>query len=77
MNKKLIEFLKELPDQDADDIWKWLDSHPFPVIEMIQVIADNHPLINQGCPYCNTPSYDPCGRGGKRCLDCNKTYDAD
>jgi hypothetical protein len=29
------------------------------------------------CPRCRSTRSDPCGRGGRRCVDCGCTYGAD
>ena len=43
MNEKLIEFLKKLSTEDADNIWEWLDRNPLAISEMIHLITDSHP----------------------------------
>jgi hypothetical protein len=45
MIKKLIEFLKELNDKDADELWLYLDGNPEAIEEMTMVIAESHPNI--------------------------------
>ena len=45
MNNTLKEFLEQLSDQEAKDIWGWLDENPSAVEEMIKVTVDSHPNI--------------------------------
>lgn len=42
MNYKLFHFLTNLDDQEAADIWEWLDSNPEAAQEMIEVISNSH-----------------------------------
>lgn len=47
MNKKLREFLQSLDDKDADDIWDYLDGDRYCRQEMIEVIIESHPQLNE------------------------------
>lgn len=40
MPEVLQEFLNSLDSIDSNQIWKWLDSNPLAVEEMIAVVAD-------------------------------------
>ena len=42
MNDKLFHFLTNLDNQEAANVWKWLDSNPEAIQEMIEVIANSH-----------------------------------
>lgn len=45
MNEKLRKFLEGLSDQDADEIWSWLDMEQHVSEEMIKVLCDSHPNL--------------------------------
>jgi len=42
----LARFLAEMPDDDANDLWEWLDGDPEAVEKMIEVISENHERLN-------------------------------
>ena len=42
MNEALKMFLEELSDDNADEIWSWLDNEPNVREEMIKIICDSH-----------------------------------
>lgn len=45
MNKKLKEFLESLTDEDADEIWEYLDGDRNCREEMTLVLIESHPNI--------------------------------
>jgi hypothetical protein len=45
MDDKLKEFLENLDDNDAEEIWAWLDNYPEAVDRMISIIANSHPNL--------------------------------
>ena len=47
MNQKLVEFLQNLTDSEADKVWLWLDGNPDAIGDMIAVLVDAHPNILQ------------------------------
>ena len=47
MNKILREFLEKLSEQDADEIWEYLDGNQNCREEMIMVIVDFHPELEE------------------------------
>ena len=42
MNKFLEKFLRGIPDDQVEDILKWLDTNPDAIREMVAVIEDSH-----------------------------------
>jgi hypothetical protein len=43
MPKSLIDFLNSLPEEDADEVWRFFDENPGAIQEMIEVLADRFP----------------------------------
>lgn len=39
--------------------------------------ATGKPATSQRCPRCGSVHLEPCGRGGKRCIECGNTFGAD
>jgi hypothetical protein len=47
MPDKINLFLQTLSDEDADEIWIWLDGNPDCVMEMIEVLLDSHHNLDE------------------------------
>ena len=45
MTNVLKEFLENLSDIDASEIWEEIDSNPELDAEMVKVISDSHPEV--------------------------------
>jgi len=45
MEASFKDFLQNLSDDEADDLWAWFDSNPNAIEEVTDVIANSHPTL--------------------------------